>query len=62
MDDNCPIKKEYEPGHGYTKEDWDAVDFPEMTAEEIKNMRPAREVLPPEFFENIAQRKRDERA
>jgi uncharacterized protein (DUF4415 family) len=65
MDDDYPIKKEFEPGHGYTREDWDAVDFPEMTADELKNMRPAKEVLPPKFFEaiqlNLVRRARDKR-
>lgn len=42
--------KTFQPGHGYTQEDWDAVDFPEMTEEELAKMRPAREVLPAEFF------------
>ncbi|MFF2320766.1 BrnA antitoxin family protein [Agrobacterium sp. NPDC058088] len=45
--------KEFKPGHGYTKADWDAVDFPEMTDDELANARPAREVLPPAFFEAI---------
>jgi uncharacterized protein (DUF4415 family) len=30
-------------------------DNPEITAEEFAKMRPAREVLPPEFFEMIAR-------
>lgn len=39
---------------GYTKADWDAVsDNPELTAEEIKNLRPAREVLPTAFFDEL---------
>ncbi|KJF67385.1 BrnA antitoxin family protein [Rhizobium nepotum] len=45
--------KEFEPGHGYTEADWNAVDFPEMTDEELANMRPARDVLPSAFFEAI---------
>lgn len=45
--------KEFKPGRGYTEADWNAVDFPEMTEEELSNMRPAREVLPPAFFEAI---------
>ena len=29
-------RKEFEPGHGYTKEDWDAVsDSPEITREDL---------------------------
>jgi uncharacterized protein (DUF4415 family) len=42
--------KGFEPGRGYTNEDWDSVDFPELTAEELDNMRPAADVLAPEFF------------
>lgn len=39
---------------GYTKADWDAVsDNPPLTAEEIKNLRPAKEVLPPAFFDEL---------
>jgi uncharacterized protein (DUF4415 family) len=44
------IQKEFQEGRGYTKEDWDSVDSPELTKEELASMRPAREVLPPEFF------------
>jgi uncharacterized protein (DUF4415 family) len=54
------LMKSFEPGHGFTKEDWDAVDSPELTDEEIARMRPAREVLPPAFFEALA-RKRGQR-
>jgi len=35
-------------------------DAPELTDEELARMRPAREVMPPEFFEAI-QRGREER-
>jgi uncharacterized protein (DUF4415 family) len=47
------IEKEFREGLGFTREDWDAVDSPEMTDEELANLRPAREVLPKEFFEAI---------
>lgn len=41
---------------GYTKADWDAVsDNPPLTADEIKNLRPAKEVLLPEFFDELAK-------
>jgi len=33
-------------------------DNPEMTPEEIRSMRPAREVLPPEFFEMVEQERK----
>lgn len=54
--------KEFEPGHGYAKEDWDAVDSPELTDEELANMRPAREVLPPEFFNALPKRRGPQKA
>lgn len=38
--------KEFRPGLGFTKEDWDAVDSPELTDEELAEMRPFAEVLP----------------
>lgn len=39
--------KEFEPGHGFTKEDWDEVsDNPELTAEELAQARPFAEVFP----------------
>lgn len=38
--------KEFKPGRGYTEADWNAVDFPEMTDQELANARPAKEVLP----------------
>lgn len=39
--------KEFEPGHGFTKEDWDEVsDNPELTDEELAEGRPFREVFP----------------
>lgn len=47
------FKTSFEPGCGYSKEDWDAVDSPELTEEELARMLPAREVLPAEFFEAI---------
>ncbi|OHV75921.1 BrnA antitoxin family protein [Rhizobium sp. LCM 4573] len=50
--------KEFQLGRGYTKEDWDAVDSPPLTDEELARMRPAREVLPPEFFEAIEEMRR----
>ncbi|MBA8880255.1 BrnA antitoxin family protein [Phyllobacterium myrsinacearum] len=40
------IQKAFQPGRGYTREDWDAVDNPELTDEEMRQMRPFREVFP----------------
>jgi uncharacterized protein (DUF4415 family) len=45
------MHKEFQPGHGHTQEDWDAVDSPDMTEEELAQLRPAKDVLPAEFFE-----------
>jgi uncharacterized protein (DUF4415 family) len=39
--------KEFTPGRGYTKEDWDEVsDTPELTADQLRQMRPFAEVFP----------------
>jgi uncharacterized protein (DUF4415 family) len=42
--------KEFDPQHaakhGYTREDWDAVDNPEWTDEELAQARPFVEVFP----------------
>ncbi|MEP9375561.1 BrnA antitoxin family protein [Aquabacter sp. CN5-332] len=39
--------KEFQPGRGYTKKDWDEVsDSPEFTAEDLKQARPFAEVFP----------------
>jgi len=51
-------KTKFDEGHGYSQEDWDAVDSPELTDEELANMRPATEVLPPEFFDAIDEMRR----
>jgi uncharacterized protein (DUF4415 family) len=56
------LLKKFTPGRGYSKEDWDIVsDNPELTGEEIANLRPAREVLPPEFFEALEKPRRGQR-
>lgn len=39
--------EEFQPGRGYSKEDWDAVsDNPSLTEEEMKQARPFKEVFP----------------
>jgi uncharacterized protein (DUF4415 family) len=54
--------KKFTPGRGYTKADWDAVsDDPELTDEELAKLRPAREVLPAEFFEALEKRRQGQR-
>lgn len=40
------IQKEFIPGRGYTSEDWDAVDSPEATDEQLAQARPFAEVFP----------------
>jgi uncharacterized protein (DUF4415 family) len=47
------LQKTFQPGRGYSREDWDAVESPELTDEELATLRPAREVLPPAFFEAV---------
>lgn len=38
--------KEFTPGRGYTKEDWDAVDSPEATPEQLRRGRTFAEAFP----------------
>ena len=40
------MTKEFQPGRGYTKADWDAVDSPELTDAELATMRPFSQVFP----------------
>ncbi|HKG83947.1 MAG TPA: BrnA antitoxin family protein [Beijerinckiaceae bacterium] len=52
-------KRGYQPNPDYTQEDWDEVsNNPELTDEELANLRPAREVLPPELYEAFKQKAR----
>jgi hypothetical protein len=39
-------QKMFEPGHGYTKKDWDQVDSPELSDEQIAKAKPFAEALP----------------
>jgi uncharacterized protein (DUF4415 family) len=49
----------YVPNPNYTQEDWDEVsDNPELTDEQIAELRPASEVLPPALFEGLASKRR----
>lgn len=42
-----PTLKEFTPGRGYTRQDWDEVsDNPEWTAEDFAKAKPLAEVLP----------------
>jgi len=39
--------KEFTPGHGYTKQDWDEVsDNPELTDDELRQLKPFAEMFP----------------
>ncbi|RUX33235.1 hypothetical protein EOA23_07605 [Mesorhizobium sp. M2A.F.Ca.ET.042.01.1.1] len=38
--------KEFTPGKGFTEADWDAVDSPEATDEQLAQARPFAEVFP----------------
>ncbi len=41
------LKTLFEPGHGYTEEDWREVsDCPELTDEQMRQARPFAEVFP----------------
>ncbi|WP_075290168.1 BrnA antitoxin family protein [Pararhizobium arenae] len=50
--------KPFEAGRGYSKEDWDSVDSPELTDDELANMRPAKDILPPDFFKAMEEHRR----
>lgn len=44
---------------GYTEADMaEVMDHPEWTEEDFKRARPARDVLPPSFFEELEKRRR----
>ncbi|MFT4275898.1 MAG: BrnA antitoxin family protein [Rhodopseudomonas sp.] len=43
---NKRLSKTFQPGRGYSKQDWDDVESPELTAEQIKELRPFAEVFP----------------
>lgn len=54
--------REFEPGHGFTKEDWDEVsDNPEWTAKDFAEARPFAEVFP-EMAESIKRTRGKQRA
>jgi len=44
----------FEPGHGYTQEDWDEVsDNPELTEADFARAKPGHEVFPAEMLEAL---------
>lgn len=52
------ILNTFETGRGYDREDWDAVEFPELSDEELARMHPAQQVLPPAFFKAMEDHRR----
>jgi uncharacterized protein (DUF4415 family) len=58
MTTNYPNQKEFKSGRGYSREDWDAIDSPELTDEELARMRPAKDVLPKAFFDGVDEARR----
>lgn len=47
MTSKLTLRTEFREGRGYSQEDWDEVsDNPELTDEQIAQMRPFREVFP----------------
>ena len=40
------VRKTFEPGRGYTQEDWDDADIPPITPEQLAQARPFAEVFP----------------
>ena len=54
--------KAFEAGHGFPNSAWDAVESPELTADEIAALRPAGEVLPPALFAALTNAKPGKRS
>lgn len=47
MTEKRKLLDQFEPGRGYSREDWDEVsDSPEWTEEDIENAKPFAEVFP----------------
>lgn len=40
------VQKKFKPGQGYTKQDWDDVQSPELTDEQMAKAKPFAEVFP----------------
>ena len=40
------VQKKFKPGQGYTKKDWDDVQSPELTDEQMAKAKPFAEVFP----------------
>jgi uncharacterized protein (DUF4415 family) len=39
-------QKKFKPGHGYTKKDWNAVQSPELTDDQMAKAKPFAEAFP----------------
>lgn len=56
------MEKEFDPAHaadnGYTRDDWDAVDSPELTEDELARLRPMHEAMPALHAALVTARKR----
>lgn len=55
------ILRQFEPGHGFSQADWDAVDSPELTEAELASLLPARDVLPPALYDALVKRTKGQR-
>jgi uncharacterized protein (DUF4415 family) len=52
-------RNSYQQNPAFTQDDWDEVsDNPELTDEELANLRPAHEVLPPDLYEALTRKAR----
>ncbi len=47
-------RQKKKPDH-IAQEDWDAVDSPPLTETMLRNLRPARESMPPHLYEKLVQ-------
>lgn len=48
------MTKEFVEGRGYSREDWDAVDSPELTEEELAQAKPMAEAMPELYAKLVA--------
>jgi uncharacterized protein (DUF4415 family) len=55
-----PTRKK-KPDH-IAQEDWDAVDSPPLTETMLKNLRPARESMPPHLYEKLVRAQKEREA
>ncbi|MDQ0319553.1 uncharacterized protein (DUF4415 family) [Pararhizobium capsulatum DSM 1112] len=50
--------KTFTTGRGYSRDDWNAIDSPELSDEELANLRPAKDVLPNDFFKAMDEHRK----